>query len=101
MPTRRVLTPTEPGRASSESAGDSLTSGVAGRSNTRGRGSVISMPRPSPTADASRWSTLARPAIMRARTAGFCTRVSSKRNALMMWACSVGDWLFQKSVACV
>ena len=38
---------------------------------------------------------------MRSRTAGVCTRDSSKRNALMMCCFSTSVWLFQNNVACV
>ena len=62
---------------------------------------IVAMPSPSATAVASSGATFIRPDTIRSRTAGVCTRDSSKVNALMMWVFSTSDWLFQKSVACV
>ena len=94
--------PPSPGRANSDSAGDSVTSGVTSLCSTFGIGAGSSrIPRPAATASASSVATFIRPETMRSRTAGVCTRDSSKRNALMMCCFSIGVWLFQKSVACV
>ena len=100
--TRRASTHPLPGRANSESAGDSLISGVTSfwRAFGIGAGSVV-IPNPSATASASSLATFISPETIRSRTAGVWTRDSSKRKALMMWVFSTAVWLFQKSVAWV
>ena len=59
------------------------------------------MPRPAATGSASSCATFSRLDTIRSRTAGVCTRDSSKRKALMMCCCSMSVWLFQNNVACV
>ena len=82
----------------------SSTSGVAGVSQHRaacGSGTRRCRgPRPRPAASSA--TTLASIATTRSRIAGACTLVSSKRNAPMMCAFSIGVWLFaeQRRLAC-
>ena len=91
-----------PGRANNDSAGDTETSGVTSRVRTFGIGAGISrMPSPAATPSASSGATFIRPDTIRSRTAGVCTRESSKRKALMMCCFSTSVWLFQNNVACV
>ena len=90
---RRVRTPPSPGRAISDSGGDTVTSGRAGFGSARGNGGGNAMPSPSATALASGFETLISEATMRSRTAGTVTLLSSKRKPPMMCACSTGVWL--------
>ena len=91
MAIRRALMLPSPGRAMSDSAGEASTSGVTSVSSTLGIGAgMVRIPRPVATASANSRSTFIRPDTIRSRTAGVCTRDSSKRNALMMCARSGG-----------
>ncbi|MCY1547010.1 hypothetical protein D9M68_830420 [compost metagenome] len=91
-----------PGRASSDSAGDLVTSGLAGLSSARGMGGgICAMPRPSATCAASASDALRSEDTMRSRMAGTVTLDSSKRKAAAMCACSTALWLSKKSVAWV
>jgi hypothetical protein len=97
--TLRVLMPVSPGRLSKDSGGDGSYSG-SGKLVASGCGAGTSMPSPWATAPASIGSTLTSMDTTRSRTAGVCTRVSSKRKAAAMWACSTGDWLLKNRRAC-
>ena len=102
MATRRVRILPSPGRANRDSDGDTETSGVTSRFSTFGIGAGNSrMPKPAATGSASSRATFSRPDTIRSRTAGVCTRESSKRNALMMCCFSTSVWLFQNNVAWV
>ena len=91
MAIRRALMLPSPGRAMSDSAGEASTSGVTSVSSTLGiDAGMVRIPSPVATASANSRSTFIRPDTIRSRMAGVCTRVSSKRNALIMCARSGG-----------
>ncbi len=96
----RPRMPPSPGRAVSESAGETATSGSGG-STSRGIGLGSLMPMPSATRRASSSETLRSIETVRCRIAGTWTLVSSKRKPRTMWSFSYCVWLFQKRVAWV
>ena len=91
-----------PGRANSDSAGDSSTSGVTSVcEHLRHRRRHLSDAEAGRHRFGQSGATFISPDTIRSRTAGVCTRDSSKRKALMMCVFSTGVWLFQNSVAWV
>ena len=100
--TRRVRMLPSPGRANNDSAWETETSGVTSRVMTFDiAAGIFRIPSPAATPSASSAATFIRPDTIRSRTAGVCTRDSSKRKALMMCCFSTSVWLFQKSVGWV
>ena len=91
--TLRVRMPPSPGKAISESAAETVTSGVLGVFSARGSAAGTGMPSPSATCAASCGDTLTSEASMRSRMAGTVSLLSSKRKPPAMCACSTAVWL--------
>ena len=90
----RALIEPSPGRAISDSGGDTVTSGLAGLASASGMASgSMAMPKPSATFFANASDALRSIETVRSRIAGTVTLLSSKRNAAAMWVCSTVVWL--------
>ena len=83
-----------PGRAISDSSGETVTSGVAGWASASGMASgKLSMPRPAATFFARSSDALRSIDTVRRRMAGTVTLLSSKRKAAAICAFSTSVWL--------